>query len=157
MSFFLPTSRTFTVDDFNRDPTMFIRVLNKFSEDTANAVNVRTIGNYLNQAIPCGNTFFSIVKPSTNNVSRIVLEFNSLASGLNTLPINVTFPSNVVISALYAMAQNGSIAIPIPYINITNIADSISIYVNLSTNSAIIQTSTSNWTAFYGFVVVEYF
>lgn len=156
MSLLLPISRTFTDEDFLKDPTTFFRTINKFSQDVANSVNARTIGAYTTQAQVCGNKFFYITKPGANDVLRKVLVFTTLLSGNNTLPIGELLPTNVVISAVYGMAQSSTTAVPLPFVNVASITDSIGLSVNISSASVIVATSTSNWESFSGFVTVEY-
>jgi hypothetical protein len=147
---FLAASRTFQDVDVQAQPELFSRIINKFSEDVSVNVNTRTIGIYSNVSSPIGNSFFGI------NILRVVAQFSSLASGYTVLPTDITPSANIVVTALYGIAQSTADAVPIPYVNPTTPSDSVSVALNLGTGYISIITTTSNWTSFSGFVCVEY-
>lgn len=145
---FLPSSRSFSDINVDKDPEIFLRALNKFSNDVAVAVNARTIGVYTTNPVPCGNAFNSA------DVSRVVVPVQGIPNGASVVSTPIPLGSPLVVCALYGFAQDGSLAIPIPFVSSTS---TISLSFNLTNNSINLSSIGGSFASFNGFIVIEYF
>lgn len=147
---FLPSTRSFSDINVIENPDVFLRALNKFANDTASAVNDRTSGTYTKDAVPAGNTF------NGSQSSRVVVFVSSILNGTTTTQTTIPLSSTLGIVQLYGIATNGTLSLPLPYINVTSVADSIGLSFNLLNGTVLIQTSTANWTAYRAYIVIEF-
>lgn len=78
----------------------------------SNAVNIRTIGWYLDEELLSGNLFIPGVTAPGNNpgvfrtIFRKVVDFSPLVPGLNSQPHGITVDANFTLMHLYAAATN---------------------------------------------------
>jgi hypothetical protein len=137
---FLTTSRSFQDVDVREQPELFNRILNKFSEDVSNNVNVRTIGFYDITPSLNGNSFLG------NPVYRVVVPFLSFTTTV-TLNTPIVTSGMLTIVALYGITQSNTTASPIP-------SPTISVSFDLISGDV---TLTGTGTMSPGFICIEYY
>ena len=147
---FLPATRSFSDINVVENPDVFLRALNKFANDTATAVNGRTIGTYTQEEVPSGNTF------NGTQSSRMVVSIPSILNGTTTTATGIPTSSTLGIVNLYGIATNGTLSIPVPYINVSSPSDSVGLSFDLTSASVLLETTTSNWTGYKAYIVVEF-
>lgn len=151
MSFpFIQQTRSFSDINVSKEPEVFLRALNKFSNDVSFAVNSRTIGTYSGQTSATGNIFIGVA------TSRIILSVSSILNGITTIASNIPTSSKLFLCNLYGIASNGTTVVPIPYVNIAVPTDGISLNFDIPTGIVSIITSTANWTGYSANIIVEY-
>jgi len=152
-SLYLITSRDFPTEK----PKELEANLSKSWVDLSQAVNTRTIGNYLLTSSASGNKFFSTVTTNAQQYRqsyRQVFTFGAIAAGAT---LNIAHGISGITQCI-VMSGNCITAVPdfrpIPYASATVVTNQIEIRVN-STNITIINGVTAaNITS--GFVVLEY-
>lgn len=142
---FVPLYRQFpTADEQNLE-----RQLVNFHVQTNTAVNNRTIGTFDLNSIPNGERWYP-TNPGgpQRDGNRKVLTFSSILNGATTIPHGITYTK---ITRLYGTADNGTTTIPLEHSTSTEV-------VSLTANATnvIITTTTANWTAYSGTIVLEY-
>jgi len=147
---FLQQTRSFSDISIVDDPDLLLRALNKFSSDVAFAVNIRTVGIYNDIISSTGNSF------NGTQTSRIISIVPSILSGTTSVSTTIQKAPNLKILCLYGVATNGSVSIPIPYLNVAAPGDSIGLSFDLTTASVQLLTTTANWTSYSAFVNVEF-
>lgn len=149
---YLITSRSFPTNAVEMQP-----LLTKMYFEVANAVNSRTIGIFDQFQIATGNRYLNTGDPTNRLQSfRQVYIAPSILNGTTTIATGISIDANTKFVQIYGTAQNTSFAIPLPYVNTTTPADSITLRVNLSTGNIEIITTTANWTSYNATVVLEY-
>jgi hypothetical protein len=131
----------------------------------SNAVNIREIGWFLDEELLAGKAFIPGVTAlddlSTSQVFRQVLrkviDFGPLPNaGTKAVPHGITFDANFTLVQMYAAATDplSMIAIPIPFVDPNNLANSVGL--NMDANNVNIFT-TINFSQFTRcFVTIEY-
>ena len=151
---FISNTRSFSDINVVENPDIFKRSLNKFASDVFDAINARVIGTYSAQVSLSGQTF------NGAQGQRVVVPFTTIPNGPSVLstPISAAAsPSSpLTITALYGTAQNGSICVPIPYVNVLAPSDGITLSMTLSGPSVTLLTTTANWVGYHGFIVIEF-
>lgn len=107
-------------------------------KNISNAVNIRTIGWYLDEELLSGNQFFPGVPPPGNegpgpyrSMLRKTIDFSPLVIGLNTQPHGIQIDSNFSLIHMFAGASN-AVALtgePIPNGSDTITYDATNIYI----------------------------
>jgi hypothetical protein len=155
---FISNTRSFSDINITDNPDIFKRAINKFASDVFESINARIIGTYSTTPSVSGQTFEGA------QAQRVVVFFDTLVNGLTSLttPISsAASPSTLLlIISLSGTAQNGAVAVPLPYVNVLAPADGIQLSMALpgGSGTAVVNllTTTSNWVGFRGFVVIEY-
>lgn len=150
---YLITSRKFPSNAVQLEPT-----LNKMYIEVAAAVNARTVGLYNMSQITTGNLYFNDGDPQDQHPGfRRVYQLDSIASGLNVIPLGFVLTDNSRFVNMYGTANRPDVqSVPIPYMNVTTPTDGIELRVNWSTSNIEIVTTTGNWTAYSAIIVLEY-
>jgi hypothetical protein len=110
-------------------------------KNVSNAVNIRTIGWYLDEELLSGNQFIPGVTIKGNNpgvfrsILRKVIDFSPLSIGLNSEPHGIQVDANFTLIELYAAATNSATLTgePIPNGIDTITYDSININITVAT------------------------
>lgn len=147
-----------TSKQFSTDPRILQYQLLKSYTEIAIAVNYRTIGIFDKFETITGNQYFNDDDPKKRRQSyRRVYTTSSIINPVTSIPHEINIQDTFQLLQLYATAQNSSLSnfIPIPYINITTLADSIGL--DMDSTNINIYTSTANWTSFSAVVVLEYY
>jgi len=141
---FVPIYRQFPVEDkINLE-----KQLVNFHIQSNQAINNREIALYNNNSVQTGQKWNDNQGNSYNGF-RIVLYFSSILNGTTTIAHGISYKK---ITALWGTADNGTTTIPLEHSTST---EAVSLTVN-STN-VVITTTTANWTAYSGRIVLEYY
>lgn len=144
---YLRTSRGFT-----RNPENLLTQLDKTFEETALAVNERTIGIYpTNKPAVTGNTYFVSRNEKQQSLRRIY-PFTSAALSFNH-GINLNEISGLV--NIYGTATDGTNWYTLPHVDVTNANNQISITIN-TTQVVITLGAGTPPSITSGYVVIEY-
>ena len=148
-------------DEWEEGRGFLVEQLKKYGE----ALNVRTIGFYLDQELLTGNSFI----PGVNIVSeggssqqfrsvlRKVINFGTLPnSTTKSVPHGITFDANFTLVSLITCATDpvSLIAIPIPFTDTASTTNQIVITMDATNINITAGTNRSNFTTCY--VIIEY-
>lgn len=130
----------------------------------SNAVNVRTIGWYLDQELLAGNAFIPGANIAGNaspqqfrQVLRMVVNFGPLPNaGTKSVPHGIVFNSNFTLINLYAAATDpiALIGFPIPYADPIALINAVALTIDSTNVNITTGTNKTNFTRCY--VVIEY-
>lgn len=141
---FVPTSKRFPV----QDPFLLERQLTNSYVDLAVAINQREVATYDKTQAPTGQKWF----PTNNNIlrdgNRIVLTFASILNGATVIPHHISY---TYVTSLYGTANNGTTTIPLEHSTSTEV-----ISLTMDSTNVTITTTTANWVAYSGTIVIEF-
>jgi len=141
---FLRTSREFPEELH----TLAVEI-NKGYIDIANAVNSRTIGIFpKNRPAITGESWF--ITSQRQQTLRQVYTFTSAGS----IPHGINFATIAGFTAIYGTIYTGTNWIPLPYVDVVNATNQISVIVNSS--NIVISAGATAPTISSGFVVLEW-
>jgi len=141
---YLPTSR-----NFPEEIKQLTVEATKSYIDTANAVNVRTIGIFpINRPAVTGESWF--ITSQRQQTLRQVYTFTSAGS----IPHGINFATIAGFTAIYGTIYTGTNWIPLPYVDVVNATNQISVIVNSS--NIVISAGATAPTISSGFVVLEW-
>ena len=150
---YLLTSRKFPTD-----PSELESVLSKSYIDTANNVNISTIGIYDKVQIDTRNKYYNDVENQKKRQS--FRQVYTLAALPNTA--TATIPTNIAITAtsqfvnIYGVAESATVTVALTPWNMTMTDDAPYLRVNKTTKNIEIITNSGNWTGFSAIIVLEY-
>lgn len=147
-------------EDWQEARPFLVEVLKKIS----NAVNLREIGWMLDEEILSGKAFIPVALPAGDatpqqfrQMLRKVIDMGPLPNNSNkTVDHGILVDFNFTLIQIYGAATdpNNLISIPLPFVELPNVNDSIKLYMDAT---RVVVTTTSNRGNFTRcFVTIEY-
>ena len=130
------------------DPHNLEKQLVNFHTQTNAAVNQRTVGSFQTDQTPNGERWFASGNTKLRDGQRKVLQFASILNGVTTIPHGIMFTK---VTRLYGTADNGTTTIPLEHSTSTEV-----ISLSMDATNVYITTTTANWTAYSGTIVIEF-